>query len=1329
MGFDFDFFQVCTREGRGGNKGKIEVYPDFTVGRSRDLMVRGNAFYAVWDPEKGLWSTDEYDVQRFVDQAVLEKAEELRSKGVDVEVKLMRSNNSGCWNQYKKYIKNAVDNSHQLDMKLTFSNTKVEKSDYVSRRLPYALEPGDHSSWDELLDTLYSPEEREKIEWSIGSVIEGDSKKIQKFMVFYGSPGTGKSTVMNIIEMLFEGYVARFEAKELVGTSNSFATAAFASNPLVAIQHDGDLSRVEDNSKLNSIVAHEIIRINEKYKSAYEARINAFLFMGTNKPVHITDAKSGLIRRLIDVVPTGNTLDADRYYFLMDRIPFELGAIAHHCREVYRRGGKNRYNTYRPESMLLKTNPFYNFVEDNFDIFRKGHITLKQAWELYKEWSEDSEMGYKLQRYKFREELKNYFEEFHDRYVVDGVPLRSVYVGFSLPGRFKKPVEEEQSKGEEKSYELVLDETVSILDEMYAGLPAQYANARGYPQKYWDDSERLINGVMKKPSLDQVVDTVLGDLDTSKLHYLKVPENHIVIDFDLKDENGEKSLEANLKAASVFPPTYAELSKSGKGVHLHYVYDGGDPTKLDPNYAPGIEVKVFHGNSSLRRKLTKCNGLPVATLRMGLGFKEEKKVLRKGTLKSEKGLRDLIERNLRKEIHPGTKPSVDFIKHILDEAYEAGYPYDVSDMRPRIMAFANNSTNQAAACLKAVAQMKFKSENAPGETPQEASQEGKPKDDRIVFFDCEVYPNLFAVCWKYHGSPNTVRMINPSSDEIERLLDYKLVGFNNREYDNHILWARLQGANNQQLYELSQKIINNERGAKFGLAYDISYADVYDFAATKQTLKKWQHALKIRHMEMDIPWDQPVPPEKIQKVLDYCANDVESLEAVFEHLEGDFEARKILAKLSGLSVNNTTRQHATRIIFGHERRPQSKFVYTDLSELFPGYEFNEFAKTDKSTYRGEVVGEGGYVYAEPGIYQNVALLDVESMHPTSIEELNLFGPYTAEFSRLKKARLAIKHAGEHWSKGRTKEAEECLAEGRELLPGIEVNQENTKALSDALKLVINSVYGYTSAKFDNPFRDPRNKDNIVAKRGALFMIELKHTLQEMGVQVIHIKTDSVKIPNATTDIIEFVKEFGARYGYTFNHETTYERMCLVNDAVYIAKTQDGEWTATGAEFKHPYVFKYLFAKEPITFDDLCELKQVKKGYMVLRYPEGDKVVDLEDQKTVAPGENGDTHIGRSGLFVPINPMQDILQGGELLCIRDGKEYAVAGTKGWLWAEAELVRTLQDGAIERLVFEPLEVALEGTGSIADVIDMAYFAQLAEDAAQSIEKFGSFEEFIS
>jgi DNA polymerase elongation subunit (family B) len=280
--------------------------------------------------------------------------------------------------------------------------------------------------------------------------------------------------------------------------------------------------------------------------------------------------------------------------------------------------------------------------------------------------------------------------------------------------------------------------------------------------------------------------------------------------------------------------------------------------------------------------------------------------------------------------------------------------------------------------------MKFKSEEA-SPAVEEYSK------DELVFFDVEVFPNLFVVVWKMEGK-SPVKMINPTPSEIEAILKFKLVGFNCRRYDNHILYARYIGYTNAQLFDLSQKIINESKNCMFGEAYNLSYTDVYDFASAgnKQSLKKFEIELGIHHQELGLKWDEPVPEELWQTVADYCINDVMATEVVFYHLSGDWVARQILAELSGLSVNDTTNAHTIKVVFGGNKKPQNELIYNHLSDMFPGYKF----ENGKSTYRGEEVGEGGYVYAEPGMYTNVALMDIASMHPTSIEELNLLGPYT-----------------------------------------------------------------------------------------------------------------------------------------------------------------------------------------------------------------------------------------------------------------------------------------------------------------------------------------------
>ena len=351
----------------------------------------------------------------------------------------------------------------------------------------------------------------------------------------------------------------------------------------------------------------------------------------------------------------------------------------------------------------------------------------------------------------------------------------------------------------------------------------------------------------------------------------------------------------------------------------------------------------------------------------------------------------------------------------------------------------------------------------------------------------------------------------------------------------------------------------------------------------------------------------------------------------------------------------------------------------EVINAFPGYEFID----GKNMYRGTDVGKGGYVYAEPGMYGNVALLDVASMHPHSVINLNAFGEYTQNFKDIVDARIAIKN--KDFDKARQ------MFNGK-LAPYLD-DESTAKNLAQALKIAINSVYGLTSANFDNPFRDNRNKNNIVALRGALFMRTLQDEVQKRGFKVAHIKTDSIKIPDATPEIIQFVMDFAVQYGYRFEHEATYERMCLVNDAVYIAKYDNGEWTATGTQFQIPYVFKKLFSKEEITFDDLCVTKSVTSSLY------------LDMNEGLAEDEHNYRFIGKVGRFCPIKPG---CGGGLLMREKDGKYYPPPRTKGYRWLESEIVESMD--------------------KMKD-IDESHFKAMADTAIDTIKKYGDYEWFVS
>lgn len=391
---------------------------------------------------------------------------------------------------------------------------------------------------------------------------------------------------------------------------------------------------------------------------------------------------------------------------------------------------------------------------------------------------------------------------------------------------------------------------------------------------------------------------------------------------------------------------------------------------------------------------------------------------------------------------------------------------------------------------------------------------------------------------------------------------------------------------------------------------------------------------------------------------------------------------------------------------------------------FPGYKF-EYWDSDKqyhNVYRGTDLGKGGYIISFPGVYGNVALLDLRSMHPTSAIAMNCFGEYTQNFKDLLDARVAIKQ--KDYASAKT------MLNGR-LAPYLD-DKSTAKELSQALKIAINSVYGLTAASFENPFRDIRNKNNIVALRGSLFMRTLQDEIESRGYQIVAIKTDSIKIANATKEIVDFCFEFAEKYSYVFEFEACYDRICQLNDADYIARYKDaewcektfgfvpgdnaehaGQWTVTGAKFAVPYVFKTLFTKEPLEFADFCETKAVKSA------------IYLDKNENLPEGEHDYQFVGKVGLFCPIKPGC----GGGVL-VREAKDAegntkydSVTGTLKtdkipYRWLEAEYVQTLgKEDDIDKSYFKSM------------VDSVIYGSGTGKNRKPGISDYCDFERFVS
>lgn len=1389
-----DFYKITMRPYRNSTT-KFEVYPEYVICRPKEMMIRGRDFYAVYDKSTGLWSNDKIIIQEEIDNAIRNKVEELNAKEKDKEEPkkylglYLKNFSSNQWNKLNQFITSLQDNAKILDQVVTFKDPETDPDkkkkhkleEYISKELPYSLSPdGTYEAWDELLTVLYDPEERLKIEWAIGSILCGDAKRIQKFLVFYGPQGSGKSTILNIVMKLLDGYYATFKAESLVNSGDQFGCKFLSSNPLVAIDEDTNLSRIETNATINKIASHEELEINEKYKAQYVIKPICMMMLGTNKPVKITDAKSGIIRRLIDIEPSGRKIKPmKKYEELVNQVNFELGAIAYHCMEVYKKYGRHFFDDYIPERMMYRTDPFFNFMVEKQDEFLKeGGIAGNRLWILWKQYCAESEIQFTKKRYEIIDEAKNYFKGFKEKTKIDGEDYRSWFYDLDIEKldthkKYSKSnsalVEKLQENYEDNVPEnikkiraevpdfyscgwLNLNQTESILDKELAEYPAQYAKGKDeIPTYSWDN-----------------VKTKLKDIDTSKTHYVKGPGKLIFVDFDKRNEKGEKDIQENLKAASKsgLKPTYAELSRNN-GLHLLYWYDG-DVSELSNVFDDEVEIKVFPDDKKLamRRKLKRCNDLPIAHISSGLPLKEKRKVLNYDGIKDDKHLRNIILKAIKKEVRPyGEDPKtitcMQFIKETLKNAQENGMAYDIRDLGEAIYAFGAHSHNHKDECINIFYDLELLWPKEVTEPVGNLIDDNHEEDAPIIILDCEVVRNLLLIVYKELGlDKKCVRLFNPTPLEVSKLLEMKIVGHNVLGYDNYILWAAYMGWTNEQIFQLSQDIIINGNRSPFREAKNVSYTDTLDVASEKKGLKKIEIEMHIPHKEMEIDWSKPLPESEWERLAQYCENDVLATEAYYlsKKWQADFKARKMLAALTGMTVNDTTNNLSAQLIFGNVKEPWHEFIYPDLKKMFSEYRF----ENGKSYYGDELIGEGGRVYAEPGMYYDTVTFDVASMHPTSIISENGFGPYTQRYKDLYEARIAIKH--KDYDKARS------LFDGR-LAPYL-TSDEDADDLAYALKIVLNSAYGMTAANFQNRFRDPRNKDNWVAKRGALFMEKLRREVQARKGHVIHIKTDSIKLVKPSKEIQDFVIEFGKKYGYTFEIESKYERICLVNHAVYIALRQkddpgwlkeckkekekaekDGSkyieptrWTATGAQFAHPYVFKRLFSREPMEFWDFCEtktvkttlyldlnenledvtahekekkkietrIKKLKKDYLTVDKVDQEKIdeeiKDLQKDisvldELIAKG-HAYTFVGKAGEFVPVKPG---LGGGLLMRKESDGGYGYAtGAKGYRWLESENLHQLNDWK--------------------NYVDIRYFRGLVDVAIEAIGKYGDFELFV-
>lgn len=469
-------------------------------------------------------------------------------------------------------------------------------------------------------------------------------------------------------------------------------------------------------------------------------------------------------------------------------------------------------------------------------------------------------------------------------------------------------------------------------------------------------------------------------------------------------------------------------------------------------------------------------------------------------------------------------------------------------------------------------------------------------DALVVFMDID--GNEVAHFWNNRGRTLTEE---PSGFEgIKDVIAGKtLVGYNNYNYDDHILTAMLNEGGNlsRVLKAINNTIIANGK-------YDHSISEVIHSLDTMQQIDVSRPSLKqieanmgmsIVESSVSFDIDRPLTDEEREETLEYCRHDVRATIEVYKLREKSYFETKagLLQMLSEDEAKSAYRWNTTtlsaKVLLGDasliqwdelkglekyrrnvEGIPSEVWDMWDSCTTKDGITSKGKTKTIKAYGCNFVFGMGGLHGAppRPGRYGRCKHKDVASMYPSSIVHLKALGEATEKYDQMRRERVAIKHS------------------------------DPVKA--GALKLILNSVYGNFKNKYsalNNPYASA-----TVCIYGQIALFSLCRELSKAGYTVINANTDGVvyledpELNDRDEEICAaWEKEFD---GYRL--DTDYYTQWIQRDVNnYIAVEENGNITVKGGDVNKYQINKY-FSNNSARIIQIAMVEHLVYGTDILR---------------------------------------------------------------------------------------------------------------------------------
>jgi hypothetical protein len=382
----------------------------------------------------------------------------------------------------------------------------------------------------------------------------------------------------------------------------------------------------------------------------------------------------------------------------------------------------------------------------------------------------------------------------------------------------------------------------------------------------------------------------------------------------------------------------------------------------------------------------------------------------------------------------------------------------------------------------------------------------------LLFYDIEVFKKNSLIVFK-DINKKVVKIFHNNFAMLADFIEGKtLVGFNNYYYDDKILVYMIENKPQALIKELNDKIIKGEN-VKFINKHDFKSLDVFQqLDVSKPSLKKVLGNMGRMILESSVPFDldRELTADELQQTIYYCSSDVDGTIDIYKEREKSyFQPKQSLLEMLGKPAAakwNTTTLSANLLL----ERPLPKWasvrippefwllVPADVREMWieASTAFGADPKIKTVTieeFNCDIqFGFGGLHGAHKYIkrQKKVKLLDVKSMYPHIVILLNILGEATAKYKEILDRRLAIKHIDE--------------------------------ILSEALKLILNSVYGQLGSKYSTLY-NPMGLLSVCIY-GQIALYDLCKRISPFAT-IVNINTDGVAFVPEDDGYIDAYKEW------------------------------------------------------------------------------------------------------------------------------------------------------------------------------------------------------------